>query len=122
MNRFLLGCLAPVEWFWAVLLTWPKSVIGLILGIVVTVSATGCGSEPKAERQAVSSNSGYVVEALFVVDGATVYRFHDKSEWRYFVLPAGQTMGRYTTSNGKTTTSHPSTVPTIVPVPVERGK
>lgn len=84
----------------------------------------GCNRyvEPQAERRAVPSNTDYVVEALFVVDGATVYRFHDKGEWRYFVLPVGSTLGQHKTTDDDKTIVHPHSIPTVKPVPVERGR
>jgi hypothetical protein len=64
--------------------------LGRVVPFVVALAlVAGCDDGRRAEARSETSNATYTVDRLFTHDGCTVYRFADRSEYRYFVRCEG---------------------------------
>ena len=52
--------------------------------LLAALLLTACGPDRQVREDRPSDNGDYTPSVLFTVDGCTVYRFVDKSEYVYF--------------------------------------
>lgn len=87
----------------------------LISSIAILLSGCPGKGEPVTPSE---SHDDYDVEKLFIVDGCTVYRFHDNGYRHYFTTCDGATQHKHTVyqSTGKSSTSYMvgENIPTVV--------
>lgn len=73
--------------------------------MILAALLVGCGKEANVSER--TNNNQIAVDTLFTHDGCTVYRFYDVRTVHY-VKCVGATSANvtYSTSNGKTSTTH----------------
>lgn len=83
--------------------------------LLLSFFAIGCGEPPAPPVEKMSSSNGWMVELCFEKDDYKVYRFSDgTSEWRYYVVPAGEMIDHITTSDEDgNKTYHPRNTRTV---------
>lgn len=72
--------------------------------MIAAALLAGCGKEATIRER--TNNVDIVVDTLFTHDGCTVYRFHDARTVYYAKCVGSNANVTYSTSNGKTTTTH----------------
>lgn len=63
-----------------------KRAFVLAIGLLVVSACDDPRQKPQAVEHAASNNT-YELTLLFIHDGVKMYRFYDKSEYRYFAVP-----------------------------------
>lgn len=71
----------------------------LRLAALAAILALLSGCDNRQPESSLRASDSYRVDKLFTVDGCTLYRFLDRSHYRYFTNCSGST--NYTTSSGK---------------------
>lgn len=74
----------------------------LLLLFTLLLAFAGC----REAAQSTVQNGNFQVEFLFKHDGCNMYRFKDGTRFIYWSDCKGRTQSDYTTSNGKTSTTH----------------
>lgn len=74
----------------------------VLLFLVVLITLSSCEKDPKETTQ----NGNFIIEFLFEQNGCKMYRFEDGGRNVYWCDCQGKVNSDYTTTSGKSTTTH----------------
>ena len=79
--------------------------------IIIALLFASC-DDRQPQKEVETSNNDYQIQLLFEIDGCKVYRFYDKSEWRYFANTKGSISSYHSEQSGKTRTTEQHSIET----------